>query len=75
MKLNGWKKVGPVVWEHTSGVRAHAGGYCRITTGVFLSGHSWPQSKALRRFKRIAGSGVRGILAWSLAMERLLPRW
>ncbi len=31
MKLLGWKPIGGAVYEHTSGIRAHAYGVCGLS--------------------------------------------
>lgn len=62
----GWKHVGGAVYDHSSGIRAHVGGYCRLPSGEFISGNTIDQLYALNRFIRInGGNRKRGVMAWA----------
>ncbi len=67
----GWRRVSSAVYEHTSGLRAHAAGCCRLIGGRFVNGHRWPESRRLDLFIRAAGGNRRrGTMTWAKQMQR-----
>ena len=66
MKLRGWKKSGPCVWDHESGVRIHTGGIIK-TGSLVVYANNWPCSKRWDEWTRIVGgSRRRGLMAMAL---------
>lgn len=63
----GWTHAGPAVYDHTSGIRIHVHGFCRLPGGYIIRGCQWPESRELDRFIRInGGNRRRGVMAWGL---------
>jgi len=71
MKLPGWKPLGFAVYEHASGIRAHAYGVCGLSPGPLVWGTQWPESMVLDRFiRQNGGNRRRGVLAWAMHLMR-----
>ena len=71
MKLPGWKPLGGAVYEHTSGIRAHAYGVCGLSPEPLVFGNQWPESQCLDHFVRLCGGNRRrGVLAWAMHLLR-----
>ena len=67
MKLGHWKHQGAAVWDHTSGVRIHVQGLCRLPSGEYVNGMLWPESRDLRHWVCVNGGNQRrGVMAWAL---------
>jgi len=66
---NGWTDLGPApVWKHTSGIRVHSLGLCRLPDGTIVDGEACPESRALRRaIEEQGGTRKRGLMVWSLS--------
>jgi hypothetical protein len=64
----GWKRLGPSVWEHSTGIRIHGLGAVRMPTGAFIFGDNHPWSRGYDLACRTQGRKTRGIMVWALAM-------
>jgi hypothetical protein len=65
----GWVLVGPAVWDHSSGLRVHSGGYC-IVDGEFRSGLCWPECQHLNKCVAVCGGNRRrGVMVWALGLN------
>lgn len=65
----GWQHVGSSVYDHSSGLRIHVLGMCRLPDGKVIYGETWPESKSLDRCIRICGGNRRrGVMVWGLSL-------
>lgn len=68
---SGWKayEIAPV-WEHSTGLRVHEGGLCRLPSGSMVDGERWPECVSLQRaILEQGGTRRRGLMVWALSLK------
>lgn len=69
MKLPGWTKLSPCVFEHQDGTRIHLSGLALLPDGREVWGSRWPESKRVHHaIRRFGGNRRRGLMYWSRHM-------